>query len=45
MIMLDNGTFPKRFTWKEGDSLRDMWFNGEALIMAVIDGEMKYWIK
>lgn len=35
----------KRFTWKEGDSLTDMWFNGEALIMTVIDGEMKYWIK
>lgn len=35
----------KRFTWKEGDSLTDMWFNGEALIIAVIDGEMKYWIK
>lgn len=34
----------KRFTW-EGDSLIDMWFNGEALIMAVINGEMKYWIK
>ena len=35
----------EEYSWKEGASLKEMWFNGEALIIAVEDGEMKYWIK
>ena len=34
-----------KWGWKEGDSLENMWFNGEALIIAMKDGEMKCWIK
>ena len=34
-----------KWSWKEGDSLENMWFNGEALIIAMKDGEMKCWIK
>jgi hypothetical protein len=35
----------EKWSWKEGDSLENMWFNGEALIIAMKDGEMKCWIK
>jgi hypothetical protein len=34
-----------KWSWKEGDSLENMWLNGEALIIAMKDGEMKCWIK
>ena len=34
-----------KWSWKEGDSLENMWFNGEALIIAMKDGEMKCWSK
>ena len=34
-----------KWSWKEGDSLENAWFNGEALIIAMKDGEMKCWIK
>lgn len=34
-----------KWTWKEGDSLENMWLNGEALIIAMKDGEMKCWVR
>jgi hypothetical protein len=35
----------EEYSWTEGASLKEMWFNGEALIIAVENGEMKYWIR
>ena len=35
----------EKWHWKEGKTLKETWFNGEALIIAMEDGEMKYWIK
>ena len=43
---VENWVFSRdKWGWKEGDSLENLWFNGEALIIAMKDGEMKCWIK
>ena len=46
------GTYSEVENWvinkykrQDDDTLKTIWMNGEALIVAVIDGEMKYWIK
>ena len=33
------------FEWKEGNTLENMWMNGEALVMFVDNGEMKVFIR
>ena len=33
------------FEWREGDTLENMWMNGEALVMVVDNGEMKVFIR
>jgi hypothetical protein len=33
------------FEWREGDTLENMWMNGEALVMFVDNGEMKIFIR
>ena len=33
------------FEWREGDTLENMWMNGEALVMFVDNGEMKVFIR
>lgn len=33
------------FEWREGNTLENMWMNGEALVMFVDDGEMKVFIR